>query len=84
VPDRDDALGVHGQCLDRRAHVVVGRRPAAAVAEAPVLDVPYRPPARDEVGRERVLEVEPVARAPEPAVDEHGHGVAAREQLAEL
>ena len=31
-----------------------------------------------------VFEVEPVARPPEPAVDQHGHRRAAREQLAEL
>jgi hypothetical protein len=73
----------------RAADVLDGRRPAAAdVADAPVLDVPRRDPARGEVDAE-VSRVDQVpVRLPVAAVDddEEGERTAARgqAQVAEL
>ena len=74
VADRHDATAVHrqvGEQIDRGGHVLERRRHAAAVAEPPVLDVPRRPPARGEILRQRLHQVQSVLVLPEPAVDEH-------------
>jgi hypothetical protein len=86
VPDRHDASGLDGERLDRGHDVLERLRPAAAVAQPPVLDVPRRPAAPREVTRDSVLQLAPVTRPPEAAVDENRDtdGLARGEQLAEL
>ena len=78
---------VERERLRRRDDVVERRGHAAAVAEPPVLDVPRRPPARGEVGAQRVHQRPVVARAPEAAVEHDRHAgrlAGGPEQLAEL
>jgi hypothetical protein len=72
VADRDARLAGRGG-LDLRPDVVEGRRPAAARAEPPVLDVRDRPAAAVEVGGEVVHEHPIVGVAPEAAVDQDGN-----------
>src|SRR3954469_9464334 len=66
------------QVVDARRDVLERVRPAAAVAEAPVLEVPRRPAAGDEVLAQRPHQLAPEARAPEAAVDDDGD----RDQLS--
>ena len=78
VADRDHAREVerrlqHAQVVDARAEVVERGRPAAAAlpAQPPVLEVPHRPAAPDEVVAQRVHQLAAVLRLPEAAVEEH-------------
>jgi len=63
--------------IDAGGNVLEGGRPAtaAAPAQAPVLEIPARPPPPGEVGDQVVLEAPVVARAPKPAVNEDGNRV---------
>jgi hypothetical protein len=78
------------EVVDARRDVLEGGGPAAAAqaAEAPILEVPDAPSAPGQIGHEPIVEVQAVARPPEPAVDEHRHrpgsAVPGRRQLAEL
>src|SRR5271154_1080818 len=56
--------------VDRGGHVFECRRPAAAVAEPAVLDVPGRKAAAHEIADERAHDDPAVALAPGAAVDE--------------
>ena len=73
MADRRDAAQVEGgidvrEAVDRGRDVVGSRRPAAAVSEPAVLDVPGDDPAGRQVGAQRVHQVQVVAGSPEPAV----------------
>ena len=60
-----------GELVDRRRHVLERARPAAArLADPPVLDVPRRVAAADEIGGQRFHQVEAVRGPPEPTVDQ--------------
>ena len=83
MADGDDALGFRDRG-ERRPHVFERLRPPAAPAEAPVLDVPHRPPAGEEVLDQPALELEAVPLPPEAAVQEHGHAFGVAVHLAEL
>ena len=94
VADADDPRQVErrvdiGQRVDGRADVVERRRVPAAVADAPVLDVPGRPSPWRQRRRQRSTERQVVAGPPEPAVDHDGHrrrrrGIEGQRQLGEL
>jgi len=93
VPDDAHAREIQrrverAQVVDRGGHVGERVRPPAAVAQAAVLDVPYRQPAAAQIARERARDALAVALVPRAAVDQHDDrmrpGVARQVQLGVL
>jgi anthranilate phosphoribosyltransferase len=88
MADRDDdAQILHEliQVVDPRCHVLERRRPAAASAEPPVLQIPRGPAGTREVLAQGVHQRAVVRVAPEAAVDHHHHrGVTHAKQFTEL
>jgi hypothetical protein len=93
VPDRADSLEVHwrldgGEKVDSRSDVEERLRPAAAVPDAPVLEIPGSEAAPGEVLAEPRHQRPVVARPPVTAVDDHDDRVRSAlvrdEQLGEL